>query len=508
MGAGAISIITRMTDMAYSVWTPAQVRELDRRASEDCGIPGYELMTRAGQAAFRIARERWPDARRWLVLCGAGNNAGDGYVVARLALAAGLDVSVVALSDPAQLRGDAATAWRDYHEAGGTTQPFIAALIDDAELVVDALLGTGLQRPVSGAYLAAIQAVNAEARPVLALDVPSGLDSSNGAVLGAAVWADLTVTFVGQKAGLYVGSGPEYCGEIEFAGLDIPARVVEQLDTPPLFRLYGRDDLLHLLPLRSAHAHKGSFGHVLIVGGNHGMSGAVRLAGEAALRAGAGLVTVATRPEHALLLPLSRPELMCSGVAAAPDLDPLLARATVVACGPGLGRDAWANELFDRVMDSGLPLVLDADALNLLADRKLCRDDWILTPHPGEAGRLLASNSAAVQADRLAALNEICRQYGGTVILKGRGSLIGRTGGVPVLIDRGNPGMATAGMGDVLTGLVAGLVAQTGTTDVQTAAGAAFVHAAAGDAAALTGERGLVASDLFAQLRTWLNPAH
>ena len=345
-------------------------------------------------------------------------------------------------------------------------------------------------------------------RPVLALDVPSGLDSTNGTVLGAAVWADVTVTFVGQKAGLYLGSGPDCCGVIEFAGLDLPASIVEHLEAAPLFSLYGRNDLLHLLPPRPANAHKGSFGHVLIVGGNYGMSGAVRLAGEAALRAGAGLVTVATRPEHALLLPVGRPELMCAGMAEAHDLDPLLERATIVACGPGLGHDAWAQALFERVTACGLPLVLDADALNLLAERKLHRDDWILTPHPGEAGRLLGSSSATVQADRLAALTELCRQYGGTVILKGRGSLVGRAGSVPVLIDRGNPGMATAGMGDVLTGLLAGLVAQTGATDVQTAAGAAFIHAAAGDAAALAGERGLLASDLFAQFRTWLNPAH
>ena len=317
-----------MTDMARSVWTPAQVREIDRVAIGNCGIPGYELMTRAGQAAFSIACQRWPEARRWLVLCGAGNNAGDGYVVARLAQAAGLDVTVAAVSDPAGLRGDAATAWCDYTNAGGMTQPFSVALIDSSELVVDALLGTGLQRPVAGEYLAAIEAVNAEARPVLALDVPSGLDSLSGAILGAAMWADLTVTFVGLKAGLYLGSGPEYCGEIEFAGLDIPVSAVQQLETAPLFNLYSRDDLLHLLPPRPANAHKGSFGHLLIVGGNRGMSGAVRLAGEAALRAGAGLVTVATRPEHALWLPLTRPELMCSGVGSARDLAPLLERAT------------------------------------------------------------------------------------------------------------------------------------------------------------------------------------
>lgn len=492
--------------MAHSVWTPAQVRELDRVAIGNYAIPGYELMTRAGQAAFRSARQRWPDAHRWLVLCGSGNNAGDGFVVARLARVAGLQVTVAVLADPCSLQGDAATAWRDYAGSGDTAQPFSAAQIAGSDLVIDALLGTGLQRPVTGEYLAAIEAVNAGARPVLALDVPSGLDSLNGAVLGAAVRADLTVTFVGRKAGLYLGSGPDYSGEIEFAGLDIPAGAVQQLQGAPVFRLFATADLARLLPPRPANAHKGSFGHVLIVGGNRGMSGAVRLAGEAALRAGAGLVTVATRPEHALWLPLTRPELMCSGVASGKDLGPLLERTTLVACGPGLGRDPWAQDLFDAVVGSDLPLVLDADALNLLADRKLRRENWILTPHPGEAGRLLGSSSTTVQGDRLAALNELCRRYGGTVVLKGRGTLIGREGSVPVLIDRGNPGMATAGMGDVLTGLVAGLAAQSGSTDVLTAAGAAFIHAAAGDAAATTGERGLLASDLLAQFRPWLNP--
>jgi NAD(P)H-hydrate epimerase len=492
--------------MTRSVWTPAQIRELDRVAIGNCGIPGYELMSRAGQVAFDTACLRWPDARRWLVLCGAGNNAGDGFVVARLAQAAGLDVTVAALSDPSCLQGEAATAWRDYMNAGGTTQAFSAALIDGADLVIDALLGTGLQRPVTGEYLAAIEAVNAEARPVMALDVPSGLDSLSGEILGAAIWADLTVTFVGLKAGLYLASGPEYCGEIEFAALDIPATAVQQLEAAPLFNLYRRDELLHLLRHGRPMRTKGSFGHVLIVGGNRRMSGAVRLAGEAAA-CQAGLVTVATRRARAVDA-MTRPELMCSGVGSARDLAPLLKRATVVACGPGLGRDPWAQELFDAVAGSGLPLVLDADALNLLADRKLRRENWILTPHPGEAGRLLGTTGAQVQADRFGALKELCRLYGGTVILKGRGTLIGREGSVPVLIDRGNPGMATAGMGDVLTGLVAGLAAQTRTTDLHTAAGAAFVHAAAGDAAALSGERGLLASDLFAQFRTWLNPAH
>ncbi len=280
-----------MIDMARSVWTPAQVRELDRLAIDSCAIPGYELMTRAGQAAYRVARQRWPAAQRWLVLCGAGNNAGDGYVVARLAQSAGLQVSVAALSDPARLQGDAATAWRDYLDSGGAVRPFSTALIGESDLIVDALLGTGLQRPVVGEYLAAIEAVNAGVVPVLSLDVPSGLDSLSGAALGAAIQADLTVTFVGRKAGLYLGSGLDCSGKIEFAGLDIPESAVRQLQGAPLLRLFNTSDLAGLLPKRSANAHKGGFGHVLIVGGNHGMSGAVRtrwrvgFAGRCGLRA-------------------------------------------------------------------------------------------------------------------------------------------------------------------------------------------------------------------------------
>jgi NAD(P)H-hydrate epimerase len=286
--------------------------------------------------------------------------------------------------------------------------------------------------------------------------------------------------------------------------------------------LFSAEELHRLLPRRPATAHKGHFGHVLVIGGNTGMSGAIRLAGEAALRSGAGLVSVATRPPHAALLPLVRPELMCHGVSAPDELAPLLARATVVALGPGLGQDEWARGLLAAVLATALPLVLDADALNLLAGSGVRRADWILTPHPGEAGRLLGRSSAAVQRDRRGALQALLDRYGGTVVLKGSGTLVGESGHRPWLIESGNPGMATAGMGDVLTGVIAGLVAQAGfqagfqagsqagsqagVTGADIAAAAAFVHGAAGDAAARSGQRGMVASDVLAQLRPWLNP--
>jgi ADP-dependent NAD(P)H-hydrate dehydratase / NAD(P)H-hydrate epimerase len=503
-----------MWEAERGVWTPESVRTLDRTATNAFGITGYQLMTRAAEAVCTAVSTTWPDARRWLVLCGGGNNAGDGYVIARLARSAGLEVRVCALADPAELPGDAATAWRDYAADGGDLTPLAPEVLAGAELVIDAILGIGLARPVTGAILTAIEAVNGAGLPVVAVDIPSGLDATTGLPLGAAVRADLTVTFVARKLGLYLGEGRAYTGRVEFADLGIPPAVVASagLTGRARLRLFAAGDLPRLLPRRSATAHKGDFGHVLVVGGNHGMSGAVRLAGEAALRSGAGLVSVATRPVQAALLPLVRPELMCHGIDEPSEILPLLARATVVALGPGLGQDAWARALLAAVLATPLPLVLDADALNLLAGSPSQRHNWILTPHPGEAGRLLGSSSAEVQRDRLGALNALHQRYGGTIVLKGSGTLVSGARPPPWLVASGNPGMATAGMGDVLTGIVAGLFAQAagnlqGSAWVpEIAAAAAFVHGAAGDAAARTGERGVVASDVLANLQSCLNP--
>lgn len=494
-----------MSDPSSLIFTPQQVREFDRVAISELGIPGYALMSRAGQVVFDLARARFPTARRWLIVCGAGNNAGDGYVVARLAAAAGIQVAVAALSDPHRLQGDAATAWLDFRRSGGSVVQFSEAICAEVDLIVDALLGTGLQRHLEGAWLQAVESINAADCPVIAVDIPSGLNGATGAVMGAAVRAAVTVTFIGRKLGLYVGAGPDHVGEIVFSDLGVALSSVGH--ARPALRLFDEQTLLRLLPPRERTAHKGLFGHVLVVGGNLGMGGAARLAGEAALRAGAGLTSVATRPENVLALIVGRPELMAHGARDAAELRTLLARANVVAAGPGLGQDPWAQELLGEVLATSLPTVLDADGLNLLAIRPQRRQDWILTPHPGEAGRLLGCSPAQVQSDRLAAGNEIAERYGGVVLLKGRCTIVAEAGHIPYVIDRGNPGMATGGMGDVLTGIVAGLMAQCRPNDaLQVAAAAAYVHARSADAAAANGERGLIASDLFPQLRAWLNP--
>lgn len=494
---------------AELVFLPEAVRALDRCAIERHGLPGYTLMQRAAQASLEAIRARWPGCRHWVVCCGAGNNGGDGYVLARLARDQGINVSVVALADPRGLAGDAATAWRDFHAQGGVVLQLSEAPFAAADLAVDALFGTGLSRAPEGAWLRAIELLNdfSRLRPVVALDVPSGLDAGSGAIPGLAVRAALTVTFVGHKAGLYLGHGPDQAGEIVFSGLGVPEAAYHE--AMPVARLVTPALPAGLLAPRSRTAHKGLFGHVLLVGGNHGMGGAIRLAGEAALRSGAGLVSVATRAAHAPALTGARPELMIHAVEEPAALAPLLERASVVAIGPGLGQDGWARGLLAAVLQQDLPCVVDADALNLLAAAPQPRGNWVLTPHPGEAARLLGESSGRVQQDRLAALARLVARYQGVVLLKGRCTLVGRDGNLPLVLDGGNPGMASAGMGDVLTGIVAGLLAQYPAADPQgVAACAAWAHAKAADRAAETlgGPRGLLAGDLPGWLPSCLNP--
>jgi NAD(P)H-hydrate epimerase len=492
-----------MRPLPIEIYSVATVREIDRTAIEDEGIPGYTLMTRAGAAAVRAAREQFPDATRWQVVCGAGNNAGDGYVVARLAAQEGIVVSVLAVVDPESLTGDAATAYGDFAAEGGVVMPWEGALDEEAGLIVDALLGSGLERDVTGEFGRAVSAINDHPAHVLALDIPTGVHGDTGQVMGAAVEADLTVTFVGLKAGLFAGEGAELCGVIVFDGLDVPEHCRPHGEA--MSRRISSRVLRRCLKRRSRNAHKGDFGHVLIVGGGEGMPGAVRLAGEAALRTGAGLVSIATHPSHATVIVGSRPELMSHGIADANSLAPLLERATAIAFGPGLGTSEWARALYGVVSELELPAVWDADALNLLAETPAKNERRIITPHPGEAGRLLGEPTAEVQGDRRAALQALQEKYGGVAMLKGANTLVTSKKKVPWLCTSGNPGMASPGMGDVLTGVVAALLAQ-GLGKEASAVVGVEAHARAGDLAARAGERGTIASDLVAELRNVVNP--
>ncbi len=490
--------MTAQTPTSRPLYSAAQMHELDRLAIESAGIPGYTLMNRAAGAAWSALRARWPQARSLAVLCGGGNNGGDGLVLARLARADGRRVRVLQPGGEHRLHGAAATACTDYLEAGGSVEPFTAAALDDADLVVDALLGTGFAGRLDAHWVGMIDAVNQAARPVVAMDIPSGLHADTGHVADAAVRAQLTVTFIGHKPGLYTGEGPAHAGEIVCADLDIPLDVWPRVAPMGLLQLGPPAGMLSTP--RGRTAHKGQFGHVLVIGGDHGMAGAVRLAGEAALRCGAGLVSVATRPEHAAQVSTGCPELMCHGVAEARHLQPLLARATVIVIGPGLGRSDWARAVLARVLTTAQPRVVDADALNLLAHDPVHCDHSILTPHPGEAARLTGLDSTTVQADRFAAAQAIGRQYGGVTVLKGAGTVIQAPGQLPVVCAAGNPGMATGGMGDVLSGVLGALLAQ-GMTLPDAAVTGVCVHACAADRTARDGERGLLARDVINALR-------
>ncbi|HVF16654.1 MAG TPA: NAD(P)H-hydrate dehydratase [Steroidobacteraceae bacterium] len=492
-----------MAKLPLHVYTEAQIRALDRLAIDHLGIPSYTLMTRAGEAGLRALRSYWPATERVVVLCGPGNNAGDGYVLASAALQQRMDVRVVALSDPEKLNGDAKRAWQEFRAAGGVATEWQPDLIDGVDVIVDAIFGVGLSRDVEPHIASCIQCVNASSAHVLSLDIPSGIAADSGRILGSAIQAERTISFLGLKLGFYLGDGPNYTGFVMCDELDVPRQAFEQL--PAMAMRIDEDTVARTLPRRHRTTHKGQQGHVLLIGGGSGMGGAARLAGEAALRVGSGLVTVATKPENTAAITSGRPELICRGITRADELEPLIERADVVAIGPGLGLDEWALEMMRGVSECKKPSVIDADALNTLGQFPRANTNWILTPHPGEAGRLLGISAAEVQADRLHAATEICARYGGVVVLKGAGTLVVNHDELPHICDRGNPGMASPGMGDVLTGVIAGILAQR--TDLVSAARTGvLIHAMAGDMAAHRGERGLIASDLFNYLPTCANP--
>lgn len=483
-----------------ALYSTEQSKRLDSLATQKYGLLAFDLMRKAGLATYNTLKKKWPLSRKIVVICGGGNNGGDGFVVAKLAHAEKLEVQVLTVSEPERLSGIARLAYDEMQKAGLESQPFTPELMAPADVVVDAIFGTGLDRVVTGLAASAIKSINQNPAFVLSIDVPSGLSADTGDVLGVAVQADVTVTFIGLKQGLFTGFGPDLVGELVFDGLSVPPDLYNEV-LPSAEILTLENEIKKLSP-RKKNSNKGSFGRVLIGGGDHGMTGAVQLAGEAALRSGAGLVKIATRRDLAPLLNLRRPELMCFGEETSAGIEVLLSGSTVAALGPGLGRSAWAAKFFEKFIESSLPLVVDADGLNLLAEQPVMRGNWILTPHPGEAARLLQATVADVQANRFAAVTELQKCYGGVAILKGCGTLICDEAQGPVAIcPYGNPGMATAGMGDVLTGVIVGLLAQ-GLSFADAARLGVCLHAKAGDLAAdQDGAVGMMASDLFMPIR-------
>lgn len=480
------------------VYTVSECRELDRIAIEEHGIPGFELMKRAGEFAFNRLLANFPNTKRIKVVAGSGNNAGDGYVVAGAAHREGLEVALVQVGDPSRLQGDAKRAWEWMVVQGVDVN---AHLQGTPDVVVDGLLGTGAQGSVRDPYQVAIADINRTHCKTLALDLPSGLDSGTGSPLcDEPVRADLTCTFVGAKVGLFTGAGPDFAGKVELSKLDIPDEVFDRVSG---LELVDPEKSGHYLPRRSATAHKGQAGSVLVVGGDLGCGGAALLTAEAALRTGAGLVTALTRREHVGAFLARCPEVMVQGVGEDDDISSLIARADVVALGPGLTASGWSESMVAGVLN-GKPrkLVVDAGALRLLSRRKLPADS-ILTPHPGEAGALLDVSTQEVQRDRVAAIRNLTQSRQCTAILKGAGSLVAARGQSIGLLRCANPALATAGSGDVLTGITAAVHAV-----LENAADAAttamVLHSRAGvDASEDAGNRSIVASDLICNIRPW-----
>jgi NAD(P)H-hydrate epimerase len=444
-------------------------------------------MCRAGAFGFAQLQQFWPHCQSLLVLCGKGNNGGDGYVVAELARQAGMQVHLLSAVEPDSLTGDAYQAYKACQVAVATSVDQLP--LSAADVVVDAMLGTGLQGPVAGVYKNWIEQLNAAGVPVLSMDIPSGLCADTGTAQAGAVQATLTTSFISRKRGLYTGQARDVTGHIAFASLGVRASVYQQV--PRAASLLGPEAFGHL-PARSPTSYKASHGHVFVVGGDTGTFGAVLLAAQAAARGGAGLVSVYTQSEHGPWVTMAQPELML--------VSDSWQQASVLVVGPGLGQAEFGQQAWAYSLAQDKPMVVDADGLNLLAAQPQHRDNWILTPHPGEAARLLHATTREVEQDRFAAVRALQAEYGGAVILKGAGSLIGDSRGHISVLGIGNAGLASAGSGDVLAGVCGAMMAQGLELD-EAAKQAAWVHSRAADLAVKQGLKGMLASDLLPYIR-------
>jgi hydroxyethylthiazole kinase-like uncharacterized protein yjeF len=495
-----------MVELTQQIYQTAQIRELELLARQRYAIAGNELMIRAGRGACSYLQKRWPEAKTIAVFCGVGNNGGDGYVLAQAAHELGMKVHLWQVGDPAKLKMDARTAFESCKKSGIAFKPFNNQHHwQSVDIIVDALCGIGLQGEIRKEIGQVIDLINQTKVPVLAIDVPSGINADTGAILGTAIKANATITFIGMKFGLVTGSGVAHAGDVYCDDLKLPKEIFSL--TQGVLEKIALPQFAKYLQPRPRDMNKGAAGHVLIIGGAPGYSGAPRMAAAAALRVGAGLVTVATHPKNAAMLNAELPEVMCTGVWQARALTPLLKKATVVVIGPGLGQSLWAKALLKKVLASKLPVLVDADGLNLLARKPISRNNWIITPHPGEAARLLTLTAQQVQADRLHAVQQLQLRFNAVTVLKGAGTLVLAPHVATAICEAGNPGMATGGTGDILSGVIGGLVAQ-GIPPGEAAKLGVCLHASAGDlAAAAGGERGMIATDLLPFLRRLVNPA-
>lgn len=494
-----------------------QIRKLEDFIIKNLEISASRLMEKAGAAAFKVLKCRWPKAKKITVVCGKGNNGGDGYVLARLAKKAKLEVKILHLAPYSSLKNEAKIAALKCQKLKIEIKKFSKRALKGSDLVVDAIFGIGLRGNMGEDFKKAVKDINTSKIPVLSIDIPSGIDGDTGENLNGAIEAKVTITFIANKIGLFVGDARNNTGEIICDDLKLSKSIFKLVKHK--VQILDLSNEMKLLKPRKRNSHKGDFGHVLVIGGDYGMGGAVLMAATAAARVGTGLVSIATRNKHISDINYRQPEFMVYDVDKVKQLEPLLKKGTVILVGPGLGQSSWAKKIFNAALESKKPMVIDADGLNLLAKTCKHNENWILTPHPGEAVRLLGSEGAK-SCVRCQMPEVLQKKFGGVVVLKGSGTLI--TGDKPPMFicDAGNPGMASAGMGDVLGGLIAGILAQISgsvrgrlmkqksliSNNLAAAKLAVLLHAVAGDRVASNeGCLGMFATDLLKEIRNILN---
>ncbi|CNH11638.1 putative carbohydrate kinase [Yersinia kristensenii] len=488
--------------LPHSVFSADWVRQNEAVAAAHFSLSLFDLMVRAGNAAFELARKQYPAAHHWLILCGHGNNGGDGYIVASRALAAGLNVTLIACPGNRPLPAEAHQAQSQWLAAGGVINQPDILWPQHIDLIIDGLLGIGLRAAPQGVYATLIDTANRHRAAKIALDIPSGLSADSGAAPGSVIRADHTLTFVTLKPGLLTGQARDWVGHLHCNDLGLTPWLAAQ---PVQIERLTAGNLPQWLKPRRPCAHKGEHGRLLLVGGDKGFGGAIRMAGEAALRSGAGLVRVLTHIEHVAPILAARPELMMQELT--PEtLAQSMSWADVLVVGPGLGQSDWGRNALNLLQQSDKPALWDADALNLLALNPLKRQNRVLTPHPGEAARLLGCRVADIESDRLLSARNIVKQYGGVVVLKGAGTLIASEQGEMAIADVGNAGMASGGMGDILSGIIGSLIAQKLVLYDAACAGCVVHGVAADKLAEVQGTRGLLATDLLSVIPKYVNP--
>lgn len=482
------------------IYKKSAIRQLEAMAEKD-GIPPYELMQRAGDALFRTIKTYFTNVHRIGIIVGSGNNGGDGLVAASFLHNADYTVTILQIGKYHGI----ADAKRLVEQQKIPCEAFQASTdLTAYDLLIDGICGIGQNGLLKEEVQKAVDAMNAANVPIMAIDIPTGIDADTGSKLGNPIKAFLTVSFIGIKTGLIEGDGIQYTGDLVVDDLGLSSTLLESV--PIEAKATSLATKINYLPKRHVNWHKGLSGHVLIIGGAPGFAGAPKMAALAALRVGAGLVSVLVHEENSASFDNDHPEIMCHHLKNAGDktFSDLIAKANAIVIGPGLSTTSWGKALFEAVLPLSLPLLLDADALNLLAETKNVRkENWILTPHPGEAARLLHQSSSDIQKARLLSVQALVKQYGGIAVLKGARTCISDGTATEVSL-LGNPGMSTAGLGDILSGVIGGLLAQ-GLSPFKAATLGVDLHAKAGDLAAKTGMRGMIATDLLPYIRSLVN---